>query len=177
MGETSNARETPRTRLRCWREADREALAAMHADTEVMRDYGGPISRAASDAKLERYVAAFDRFGFCRWAVESREGEFLGYAGVMPSSASHPLGFHFEIGWRLVRRRLGPRLRDVVERAGLSEVLAHTSPDNFRSQAVMERLRLQRDASRDFTGGYDGAPGWRGWVWVARSPRRLSAAV
>jgi RimJ/RimL family protein N-acetyltransferase len=51
----------PRLRFRCWREDDRDALAAMHADPEVMRDYGGAITKTASDTKLNRYVAAFDQ--------------------------------------------------------------------------------------------------------------------
>jgi RimJ/RimL family protein N-acetyltransferase len=58
--------ETPRIRLCCWRESDREAFAIMNADPEVMLDQGGPLSREKSDAKLDRYVAAFDRHGFCR---------------------------------------------------------------------------------------------------------------
>jgi hypothetical protein len=41
---------TPRIRLRCWEAADRGAFAAMHADPEVMLDYGGPINRVESDA-------------------------------------------------------------------------------------------------------------------------------
>jgi RimJ/RimL family protein N-acetyltransferase len=169
--------DTPRIRLRGWREADREALAAMHADPEVMLDYGGPISRAASDVKLDRYAAAFDCHGFCRWLVESRAEGFLGYAGVMPSPAAHPLGPHFEIGWRFTRGAWGrgyateaarAALHDVFARALLREVLSYTAPDNFRSQAVMERLRLERDPARDFTADYDGIASWRGWVWVAR---------
>jgi RimJ/RimL family protein N-acetyltransferase len=51
--------ETPRIRLRCWRESDREAFSAMNADPEVMLDQGGPLSRDESDAKLDRYAAAF----------------------------------------------------------------------------------------------------------------------
>jgi RimJ/RimL family protein N-acetyltransferase len=43
--------ETPRIRLRCWREADGDALAIVHADPEVMADQGGPLSRKESDAK------------------------------------------------------------------------------------------------------------------------------
>jgi RimJ/RimL family protein N-acetyltransferase len=168
----------PRTRLRCWRETDREAFAALHDDPEVMLDYGGPLSRAESDAKLERYVAAFDQFGFCRWAVERLDGEFLGYAGIMPSPPEHPIGPHVEIGWRLVRHAwghgyateaAGAALNDAFTRAGLTEVIAYTASDNLRSQAVMARLRLQRDPSRDFTADYDRVGAWQGLVWVTRS--------
>ena len=61
----------------------------------------------ASDAKLDRYVAAYDAVGYGRWCLESREGEFLGYVGVMPSPPGHPLGPHAEIGWRLARSAWG----------------------------------------------------------------------
>jgi len=169
--------DTPRTRLRCWQEADREAFAVMNTHPEVMRDLGGPISRAMSDAKLDRYVAAFQRFGFCRWAVESRGGEFLGYAGVMPSRSDHPLGPHFEIGWRLVRNAWGrgyateaaaAALHDAFLRVGLSEVVSYTAADNPRSQAVMNRLHLWRDPTRDFTVNDEGLGIWHGLVWAGR---------
>ncbi len=170
--------DTARLRLRCWRPLDRDAFAAMNADPEVMLDQGGPLSREASDAKLDRYAQALGRHGFCRWAIESREGQFLGYAGIMPSPAGHPLGPHVEIGWRLVRRAWGhgyateaaeAALTDAFRRAGLIEVVAYTAPDNFRSQAVMVRLKLHRDPSRDFTADYDGFPAWRGMVWVGHA--------
>jgi RimJ/RimL family protein N-acetyltransferase len=139
-----------------------------------MRDWGGPISRAASDAKLDRYAAAFREHGFCRWVVEGRDGVFLGYVGAIRQPASHPLGQHADIGWRLVREAWGQgfaseaaaaALRDVFARSGSSEILAYTSADNARSQAVMRRLRLERDASRDFISG----EGERELVWVARA--------
>ncbi|HEV7408521.1 MAG TPA: GNAT family N-acetyltransferase [Bradyrhizobium sp.] len=169
--------DTPRTRLRGWREADREAFAAMNAHPEVMLDLGGPIDRATSDAKLDRYVAALNRYGFCRWAIETRNEQFLGYAGVMPAQQDHPLGPHFDIGWRLLRsawgqgyatEAAGAALHDVFARAGLREIVTYTAPDNLRSQAVMHRLRLQRDPSRDFTAKTDDAGVWHGLVWVAR---------
>ena len=169
--------DTPRTRLRGWQETDRDAFAAMNADPEVMLDMGGPISRAASDAKLDRYVAAFNRYGFCRWAIESRDGHFLGYAGIMPAPEDHPLGPHFDIGWRLIRtawgqgyatEAAGAALDDAFARVGLTEVVAYTASDNLRSQAVMDRLHLQRNPSRDFTANYDGFGAWRGLVWVGR---------
>jgi RimJ/RimL family protein N-acetyltransferase len=168
---------TPRLRLRRWRETDRGAFAALNADSEVMLDLGGPISRAQSDVKFDRYAATFDQSGVCRWVLETLAGEFLGYAGIMPSLPDHPLGPHVEIGWRLVRRAWGQgyateaataALNDGFTRAGLTEVLAYTAADNLRSQAVMARLRLQRDPTRDFTEDYEGLGAWRGLVWVTR---------
>lgn len=168
---------TDRLRLRTWEDRDRGVLAAMHAHPEVMADYGGVLDRAASDAKLDRYAAAWDRHGFGRWLVETPAGEFLGYAGVTPGSGQHPLGPHVEIGWRFVREAWGhgyateaarAALADAFGRAGLAEILSYTAPDNLRSQAVMGRLGLARDPSRDFTAQYDTAPAWRGLVWVAR---------
>jgi RimJ/RimL family protein N-acetyltransferase len=177
--------ETLRLRLRTWHKEDRKVLAELHADPEVMLDYGGVISSAQSDAKLDRYAAAFDTHGFGRWVVESHQGAFLGYTGVMPSWPRHPLGPHFEIGWRLARSAWGngfateaasAALHDVFQRAGLREVLAYTSADNKRSQAVMNRLRLRREPNRDFTAAYDGIAQWTGLVWIAEPVRQSGVA-
>ena len=168
---------TPRLRLRCWDELHRDAFAAMHADPEVMHDYGGPISRAESGAKFDHYVATYREHGFSRWAIETETGGFLGYAGVVPSGADHPLGSHFQIGWRLVRHAWGygyateaarAALTDAFVCVGLESVLAYTAPDNLRSQAVMARLQMRRDTSRDFTADYARIKAWRGLVWEVR---------
>jgi len=171
--------ETPRLRLRPWQECDRPAFAALHADLEVMRDAGGPLDRPQSDAKLDRYVAAFERCGFTRWAIESRDRGFLGYVGIMPSRPDHPIGEHVDIGWRLVRSAWGQgyateaakaALQDAFTRCGLAEVIAFTTADNRRSQAVMARLGLRRDLARDFRDHY-GSREWHLLVWVASTSR------
>jgi RimJ/RimL family protein N-acetyltransferase len=59
-------------------------------------------------------------------------------------------------------------LDDAFIRMGFPEVIAYTDPDNLRSQAVMARLQMQRDPSRDFLADYDSIKAWRGLVWVAR---------
>lgn len=147
----------------------------MHADADVMHDYGGPIDHNASNTKFDRYLRAWREHGFGRWVVETRDGIFLGYVGAMPSRCDHSIGSHVEIGWRLVRHAWGhgyateaaqAALRDAFLRVGLNEVLAYTADDNLRSQAVMIRLQMQRDTSRDFTLDYDGVKSWRGLVWM-----------
>jgi len=168
--------DTPRLRLRFWQDCDRAAFAAMNADPEVMHDLGGPIDATESNAKFDRYTAAQHQNGFGRWLVETHDGSFIGYAGVLKARPDHPLGEHFEIGWRLVRSAWGKgyateaakaALEDAFSRVRLPEVLAYTAPDNARSQAVMGRLGLKRDTSRDFTAQYDKGL-WRGLVWFTR---------
>lgn len=151
----------------------------MHADPDVMADYGGPVGRTESDRKFEAYVAAQRDHRVSRWAVEDQGGVFLGYAGVMPRLVrDHPLGAHFEIGWRFVREVWGrgyatesakAALRDAVHSVGLQEILSYTSPDNLRSQSVMARLNLVREPARDFTVVTSRGDPWRGLVWVAPS--------
>ena len=167
--------ETARLRLRQWEDRDRDAFASMNADPEVMQDLGGPISRAESDTKLDRYAAAFVRDGLSRWVLEDRNGRFLGYTGVLFRAQHEALGAHHEIGWRLVRDAWGlgyasaaarAALQDAFARKTLKEVLSYTAPDNLRSQAVMTRLDLRRDPSRDFTVDYGRGP-WQGLVWGA----------
>jgi RimJ/RimL family protein N-acetyltransferase len=105
------------------------------------------------------------------------------HLGHVPSPQDHPLGNHFEIGWRLVRSAWGcgyateaakAALRDAFARPGLKQVLAYTAPDNIRSQAVIKRLGLQRDHSLDFAALYEDVGVWRGWVWVARNEHRFA---
>lgn len=152
--------QTERLTLWPFTSDDRDAFADMHSDTEVAASLGGRLSATDAAAKLEWYSISMATLGYGRWAVEV-SGEFVGYAGVMAAPSDHPLGPHYEIGWCLVRRAWGngyateaaaATLSDVFDRVGLSEVLAYTTPDNLRSQAVISRLPFQRDAARDFTG-------------------------
>ncbi|MCZ7463862.1 GNAT family N-acetyltransferase [Rhizobium rhizogenes] len=169
--------ETERLRLRLWRDDHFHAFAAMQSDPEVMADQGGPADEARSREKFERYRRAEREQGVARWAVENSDGLFLGYAGVMPRlSEDHPLGPHHEIGWRFIRQAWGKgyatesakaALTHATGYAGIAGIIAYTSPDNFRSQAVMSRLGLIREPSRDFSMPGHTDREWRGLVWVA----------
>lgn len=169
--------ETPRLRLQTWHERHRAAFATLSADGEVMADLGGPISRAESDAKFDRYAAAWDADGIGRYAVEDLHGNFLGYTGIIYRH-EHPIGPHHDLGWRFMRDAWGKgyateaakaALRDAFTRTDISEALAYTAPDNLRSQAVMARLGLVRESSCDFSADF-GNGTWHGLMWIARRP-------
>ena len=171
--------------LRPWQRSDRDDFAHMNEDTEVMADLGGPLSRSASNEKLERFRGVFDRHGITRWVVTDPRGQFLGYCGIVVQDDHHPLGPHHEIGWRLVREAWGrgyaseaasAALTDAFGRCGCREVLAYTAADNVRSQAVMERLRLERRTALDFVHEYDGYGSWGGLVWAAVANRWQQAS-
>jgi RimJ/RimL family protein N-acetyltransferase len=156
----------------------------MHADEEVSADLGGPLDRPTSDSKFDRYRKSFIETGVSRWAVEDHRGYFLGYSGVMlRGDPAHPLGVHYEIGCRFLRRAWGKgyasesaqaALSDALNRSDIREILSYTSAENIRSQAVMRRLNLKRDMSRDFSALYDGVGLWRGLVWTTKSAPPMS---
>ena len=176
MSKNGHVLHTDRLILRNWQNSDREEFAALSADSEVMEDLGGPLNRTESDIKFNRYANAFKQHGFCRWAVEDPKGRFIGYTGVMPSRPGHPLGPHADVGWRLIRVAWGngyateaarAALADIFERVGLKEVLAYTAPNNIRSQAVMQRLGLERAVSLDYSEPFRNEMS-HGLVWIAR---------
>jgi RimJ/RimL family protein N-acetyltransferase len=158
---------------------ERNAFGEMHADPAVMMDQGGPFDRAASDAKFDRCRDAWQADGISRWVIADGEDRFLGYAGVTKrSDPDHPLGTHFEIGWRLRRSAWGKGYATESARYALShawgildvaEIVSYTDTQNQRSQNVMRRLDLRRDASRDFTARYPRGV-WAGLMWVAERP-------
>ncbi len=154
--------ETARLILRPWRESDRAPFAAMNADPEVMTFFAAPMTRAESDASLDRFQAAFDRDGFGFLAAELRDtGTFAGIIGAQTMRDAVP---NFpqpavEIGWRLPREVHGKGLATEGARAtvefvfdalGLAEVVAITAAGNRQSRRVMEKLGMTHRPDLDF---------------------------
>jgi RimJ/RimL family protein N-acetyltransferase len=151
---------TERLLLRRWRPADREPFAAMNADPEVMRHFPAPLTRAESDAGVDRIEAEFEERGFGLWALEvAASGEFIGFTGLsVPRFEAH-FTPAVEIGWRLARPAWGHgyaseaarrALASAFDDHGLTEVVSFTSQSNVRSQAVMRRIGLTHDPADDF---------------------------
>ena len=151
--------ETERLILRQWREADRAPFAALNADPEVMEHFPAPLTRAESDAVIDRQVADIAAHGRGFMALERRaDGAFLGFTGVKATAAVLPFGRAPEIGWRLARQAWGCGYASEAARAALADafdrgaprVVSFTAAPNLRSQAVMRRIGLERRPDLDF---------------------------
>jgi RimJ/RimL family protein N-acetyltransferase len=151
---------TPRLWLRAWRDSDCEPFASLNADARVMEHLGAPLSRAESDAFVDRIRARFAHNGFGLWAVEVKGGApFIGFVGLnIPSFQAHFTPC-VEIGWRLSAAHWGhgyategarATLDFAFDQRHLEEVVAFTVPANIRSRHVMERLGMRRDPTGDF---------------------------
>lgn len=149
-----------RLRLRCWREEDREAFAALNADPRVMEFFPSRLSRLESDAMVDRIEAHFEEHGFGLWAIEVRGvASFVGFTGLSIPRFQAPFMPCVEIGWRLGFEHWGRGFASEAARlaldhgfgtVGLSEIVSFTAAANLRSRAVMERLGMGRDPADDF---------------------------
>lgn len=158
-GPTEPELRTERLLMRGWTDADREPFAAMNADPVVMEHFPHPLSRAESDALVERVGAGFAEHGFGWWALETLEdGRFIGFTGLSVPRFRVPWMDRrhqpvVEVGWRLVhdawhRGYASEAARSALSFAfgtlGLPEVVSFTTTTNLRSQAVMQRLGMSR---------------------------------
>ncbi len=153
--------ETGRLILRNWREGDRELFHEINSDAEVMTFFPFRRNRTESDAVMDLLRDEISRFGFGFAAIEVKaSGECAGFAGIRRTGLEpHLPDGTVEIGWRLARRHWGKGyaceaatawLRHGFEALRLEEIVSFAVHDNHRSTAVMERIGLRRDASRDF---------------------------
>ena len=156
---------TDRLILRPWTEADFEPFAAMSADPQVMEHFPATLTRAESDAVAGKLKALIEENGIGFWALEAPgEAGFIGFTGIQKVMfeapfAPAPPDSVVEIGWRLARPYWGKGFASEAALAalaygfdelGLPEIVSFTATRNLRSQAVMERIGMSRDARGDF---------------------------
>jgi len=155
---------TDRLVLRPWRDDDREAFHQVNADPAVMAMLGPVMSRAQSDAFMNRIMQHFADHGYGVWCVEF-EGRVLGYTGFMVPWFRDGV----EIGWRIRSDQWGQGiapeaavecLRHGFDDLGFDEVISFTAVTNTNSRRVMEKIGLRHDPDDDFDhpGVPDGSP-------------------
>jgi RimJ/RimL family protein N-acetyltransferase len=147
---------TERLLLRGFRDADRDAFAAMNGSPVVMEYFPGTLDRAASDAMLDRINERWRADGHGLWAVERRSDRaFLGFTGLARLPWLEPV----EVGWRFLPSAWGHGYATEAARAALAfgfetlgkdEIVSVTTVGNERSQAVMRRIGMHRNPADDF---------------------------
>ncbi len=149
---------TARLLLRPFTPADLAPFAALNAHPLVVQ-WVGELTRGESDALAERINAEIEQEGWGFWAVEVVPGEpFIGMVGLHRVNASYPFAPAVEIGWRLHPAHWGHGYATEAATAslrhgfddGLDEIVAFTAAGNVRSQTVMQRIGMVRDAAADF---------------------------
>jgi RimJ/RimL family protein N-acetyltransferase len=151
---------TDRLTLRRWRAADRSPFAALNADPVAMEFLPTVLTRAESDAFVDRIEAAFDEGGWGLWAVEvTGDGTFAGYVGLWAAVFEADFTPAVEIGWRLAAAQWGRGYAPEAARAALTfgfeqlaldEIVSFTSVHNVRSQRVMQKIGMTTDPREDF---------------------------
>jgi RimJ/RimL family protein N-acetyltransferase len=155
---------TERLVLRTWRDSDRAAFHEMNSDPLVMATLGPEMTRAQSDAFMNRILRHFADHGYGVWCVEL-DGEPVGYTGFMVPWFRDGV----EIGWRIRSEFWGRGIAPEAARAclavgfgelGFDEILSFTATTNTNSRRVMEKIGLRHDPDADFDhpGVPDGSP-------------------
>jgi RimJ/RimL family protein N-acetyltransferase len=148
----------PRLRLRQWEDRDCASFAELNADPVAMEFFPSVLTRAESDAMVDRLRAVIEEKGWGFWCLEI-EGRCAGFTGLNVPTFDAPFMPAIEIGWRMLPRYWGRGYATEAARLSLDygfgvlnadEVVAFAVPANARSRAVMERLGMQHDTAGDF---------------------------
>jgi RimJ/RimL family protein N-acetyltransferase len=141
--------------LREWREGDATAFAAMSADPGLTEFLLPP-----DEAWVARVRAYWERHGFGQFVVElPGAASFIGVVGLADAHETVPVAPAIEAAWRLARSYWGhgyaleaarAMIDDGFGRLSLTEIIAITVTENWRSRRVMERLGMTRDPAEDF---------------------------
>ena len=151
---------TERLRLRRWDGNDRSPFADLNSDPLVMEYLPSILTRAESDAFVDRIEQHFDEHDYGLWAVELTEtDEFVGFVGLRSVTFDAPFTPATEVGWRLARQFWGSGLApeaaqaaiaDGFQRLGLTEIVSFTSVINLKSRRVMEKLGMTQNDEDNF---------------------------
>ncbi len=160
--------ETPRLRLRRWRESDLEPFADLNADPEVMRYFPAPYTREQTMLLFEAIQREFTDFGYGLYAAEEKDSErFMGYIGFHRADLAVDFCPGVEIGWRLAKAFWNKGYATegaaaCLERGfgglGFDTVLSFTAAVNRPSERVMQKIGMSRVRCFEHPGLPEGHP-------------------
>ncbi|MGM0896474.1 MAG: GNAT family N-acetyltransferase [Bacillota bacterium] len=146
--------ESERLGFRRWKTSDRAPFAALNANPDVMEFFPKTLSRAESDALVDRIEAHFEEKGYGLWAVERKEDDaFIGFIGLLDVNFDAGFPGAAEIGWRLDQKYWkqgyateGAKacLAYAFDELGKKEIYSFTSTVNTPSEIVMKRIGMEK---------------------------------
>jgi [ribosomal protein S5]-alanine N-acetyltransferase len=150
--------ETARMVFRPFTPGDFDLLAELHRDPEVGRYMGGVWDEAEIARSLARFVAEHAERGHSKWCVHTKEGVFVGRAGVSvwPATGELELGYAFRPefwGQGLATEAARAVAEWTFANIDVGYLIAFTDPENYGSQRVLERIGMTRLEDRDM--GFD----------------------
>ena len=153
--------QTPRLRMRAWRNDDLEAYAPMCADAEVMRYIGTGVTQTRAEAwrAMAAFLGHWQLRGYGMWAVERKDNRALvGRVGFI-----NPEGWPgLELGWLLGRQHWGKGYAIEAASAalawgqdalGMKRVISLIRPGNERSVKVALALGSKLNGETELLGG------------------------
>ena len=165
--------ETARLVLRPFRDADRDAFAALNGDPRVSDWLGGPIDRAASDAAVDRINGHIAEHGFGFWAAERKaDRRLVGMIGLKQMAPELPPAPAIEAGGQgLAAEGAQAALAWGFAHLQADEIIAITAVGNLRSRAVMQRIGMVEQPERGFDHPHlaEGHPLRRHVVYAAKA--------
>ncbi|ESK56191.1 GNAT family N-acetyltransferase [Acinetobacter tjernbergiae] len=148
--------ETARLRLRQWQTEDYAPCAAMSTNPQVMEYFPKQLTRAESDAMIDKMKSIIEMQGWGLWAVELKHNQqFIGFVGLHDQPTQFSFSPCVEIGWRLDHAYWGKgygyeaanaALDFAFNHLQLEKVVSFTTLDNLRSQVLMQRLGMGKVA-------------------------------
>jgi RimJ/RimL family protein N-acetyltransferase len=148
--------QTERLILRQWRDSDRQSFARLNADPLVMKHFPETLTRAQSDAQIDRFRDSINRLGYGFFSVQLRSSpECIGFIGVNFSESGLPFAPCSDIGWRLSRAHWGrgyategakASMDFVFQEMGVQEIVSITPVSNVASERVMQKIGLTKQS-------------------------------
>ena len=154
--------ETTRLYQRNWQDCDRDFFHFINSDETVMEFFSIRRDKKTSDKLMNslRQDITNRRFGLAALVLKKTD-EVIGFCGLTEATAEgvFPQGT-IEIGWRLAPQFWGNGYVTEMGKAlikfgftelKLDEILSFAVPENIRSTAVMKRIGMSPDPSRNFS--------------------------
>ena len=152
--------KTDRLTLRQFTAADYPTMALINGDPKVMECFPAPMTRAQSDAMMDRIAAHWQTHNFGLFALEIRNtGQLIGFTGLTHPPYETAFTPCVEVGWRLTPEAWGQGFAFEAATAcvnwgfndlDVDEIVSFTYEGNARSRRLMERLGMRHNEVEDF---------------------------